>query len=820
MSKVRRSRCVSIATLTVLVYVIIFYVLNYSEHRPLGSAKWSSISLDFLGLRHFFMSGDTRLLDTWAEALFRKKLVESPDDNTMRMAKYVVDGPEKSRHVVPLPPFLRGKGENPHFTPFDPRLTFGIQLDDLNTQFASGVPLDQIQMRSFHWGDWTDLSSLNRKILLVVDSQETCESLNPLRYEKISGQKDLALDATEYCLSEEDVAYYLNHPHESPVHTGLLVNIIQLEFKTRYHVFDGPLRASQRIRILSSASFLHDFMPPPSAVHFLLPTGPKDYSSLHVPVSQDPINRIYLAQTPLAAAAAKKGRSIDLRKQLKQLVANVGQKTKTKLKYLKEIPHEDFIDKLEEIAAELSQETKLSHQDQLYLDSLKLSLNTTSPPKYFYEARLPLNERGWVSGGHYDWKFFKGLKINSDVHLPHLHGLILAWLRFTNANDITTWIAHGSLLGWYWNGLSFPWDADYDVQVPITDLHKLARKFNQTIIVDFGGDSSDNVRLGRFFLDCGTWISHRERGNGQNNIDARFIDMDSGLYVDITGLAVSSLMAPERYDKIIPGGQLRPTNRVQAPNPTAERRINNAAQLYNCRNKHFLSLLEISPLRLTMMEGVPAYIPKNFTQMLQIEYGEKGTVSLRFKAHLFLPKLRLWGSSIKVGRYTKEHSAQHPEVELEADKKIPLLTPDNLSVFSLSEEDYIELMSLDKELLFEYLVTKENTLFHQKEMDLLLQGESTEHLFFKDDEVGPPWKHLRPDISNFVAVKENRSFSKEMAEYVKMYEAYKAGKEYIPDEEPEKSFISWLLGKEPKEIPKKQSMPELINRPGANGFAP
>ena len=30
--------------------------------------------------------------------------------------------------------------------------------------------------------------------------------------------------------------------------------------------------------------------------------------------------------------------------------------------------------------------------------------------------------------------------------------MVRAWLKMTAAEDIETWIAHGTLLGWWWNG--------------------------------------------------------------------------------------------------------------------------------------------------------------------------------------------------------------------------------------------------------------------------------------------------------------------------------------------------------------------------------
>ena len=72
------------------------------------------------------------------------------------------------------------------------------------------------------------------------------------------------------------------------------------------------------------------------------------------------------------------------------------------------------------------------------------------------------------------------------------------------------------------------------------DLHKLSLQFNQTIVVE---DPEDG--FGRYFLDIGSFITLREKGNGNNNIDARFIDIDTGLYIDITALALSNSETPK-----------------------------------------------------------------------------------------------------------------------------------------------------------------------------------------------------------------------------------------------------------------------------------
>ena len=62
-----------------------------------------------------------------------------------------------------------------------------------------------------------------------------------------------------------------------------------------------------------------------------------------------------------------------------------------------------------------------------------------------------------LSGEHYDWRFYNGLTIhNAQQQSIILHRLLKNYLKFTQSNNLITWIAHGSLLSWYWNGINFP----------------------------------------------------------------------------------------------------------------------------------------------------------------------------------------------------------------------------------------------------------------------------------------------------------------------------------------------------------------------------
>jgi len=53
--------------------------------------------------------------------------------------------------------------------------------------------------------------------------------------------------------------------------------------------------------------------------------------------------------------------------------------------------------------------------------------------------------------GHYDARYFHGVVSDDERNSTQLH-MIHAYLNFFNEKGLDTWIAHGTLLGWWWNG--------------------------------------------------------------------------------------------------------------------------------------------------------------------------------------------------------------------------------------------------------------------------------------------------------------------------------------------------------------------------------
>ncbi|GEQ69205.1 hypothetical protein JCM33374_g2876 [Metschnikowia sp. JCM 33374] len=241
------------------------------------------------------------------------------------------------------------------------------------------------------------MTLLDRKILSVKNSKATCESLNPQKHEQSPTQSGIALDSRKYCFDDADIRMLLARNIRNQAFAPYLQKILSQPYTTGIHVFRCPVRASSRIRKMAAVSYLNDFMPAPLAVHFILPTSPQKYASLHVPVNQDIENRDRLINTPLATSAAKRGKTINLRKEVTSLAAHVNNKgAATNLKYEKEIVHEDFVDDSKKILEELGAKVEeLNFQEKNYFNSLQQSVRTKYPTKYFYEALLVSREKDW-----------------------------------------------------------------------------------------------------------------------------------------------------------------------------------------------------------------------------------------------------------------------------------------------------------------------------------------------------------------------------------------------------------------------------------------
>ncbi|OLL24825.1 Protein MNN4 [Neolecta irregularis DAH-3] len=223
--------------------------------------------------------------------------------------------------------------------------------------------------------------------------------------------------------------------------------------------------------------------------------------------------------------------------------------------------------------------------------------------KYFYEAG---NIYELI---HYDDRFFHYCLYPSERQ-ETLRDIVRAWLVWTESEGIESWLAHGSLIGWYWAGQNLPWDNDADVQVTLPTLDTLATHNMTTVTIDLsalplykGPNDLPPSQSGpvEFVIDINPNYVVR-KDDRANLIDARWIHKASGMYIDITGVAEIN---PETEPDIV-----------------------------SCKNNHHYSLDDIFPLKRTIHEGVKAWIPYNYERILIKEYGIQSLKLTNFKQYI------------------------------------------------------------------------------------------------------------------------------------------------------------------------------------------
>jgi len=215
--------------------------------------------------------------------------------------------------------------------------------------------------------------------------------------------------------------------------------------------------------------------------------------------------------------------------------------------------------------------------------------------KHFLEAD---NDRvGKEKSGlwHYDKRYFVKKFVNAERR-GQLIEIFGAWAKFADDNRIPYWIAHGSLVGWYWGSKILPWDEDIDIQMDSDVLSMLYYNSTNGIY-----EISD-----RYFFEINPHVLLRQFLRN-NVIDARVVDKETGLFIDITGLFVK---APTRsYEEL------------------------QSSQFWCCKSPHCYEKGSIYPLVRVIFEQIDTWRPYNFKDCLVSEYGYNALFKQEFRNH-------------------------------------------------------------------------------------------------------------------------------------------------------------------------------------------
>ncbi len=149
---------------------------------------------------------------------------------------------------------------------------------------------------------------------------------------------------------------------------------------------------------------------------------------------------------------------------------------------------------------------------------------------YQYFTEIDVYSKSKLVGAisHIDSRFgSRSEPLGVDELQSTLVALFKSYTKTMEDLGIETWLAHGTLLGHYWGRKILPWDTDIDVQVSMTTLRHLATKYNST---QYQHENST------YLLDINPHYLIVSTADVSNKIDARWIDMNYGKYIDITSI--------------------------------------------------------------------------------------------------------------------------------------------------------------------------------------------------------------------------------------------------------------------------------------------
>ncbi|WKT53896.1 LicD family [Fusarium oxysporum f. sp. vasinfectum] len=190
--------------------------------------------------------------------------------------------------------------------------------------------------------------------------------------------------------------------------------------------------------------------------------------------------------------------------------------------------------------------------------------------------------------------------------LPYQAAALVRWVH-GGRGGLPRGSPHGSLLAWHWNARIFPWEWDLDVHVHFRGLQELVSCCNGSVY-KYGTE-------GKYMLDVNAFVWERDgMVDPANRIDARWIDLATGLYVDIT--------AVEEADDAEGEGFLV------------------------AKDGHRYRKRDVLPLVAARFEGVEVLVPRNVTVVLENEYGREALVRRVFRGFRFHEDLREWEAII------------------------------------------------------------------------------------------------------------------------------------------------------------------------------
>ncbi|EGW35806.1 uncharacterized protein SPAPADRAFT_48767 [Spathaspora passalidarum NRRL Y-27907] len=596
----------------------------------------------------------------------------------------------------------------------DPRVTFAITLNWIYHQIK--VDPENVSF-PFNWADWVDLTYLNHQISKPVNEKIKCSDLiEHIHFNTPDDKAKSIADPMFFgCKNTQDLT-------EKEMEEMGLTNLDRMPgFFQFYHTVFKP---SEFIRMLQGKTYLLSKMPLPHQVIFLNDAGDDLTFQVDGKTTARELLKTYITNNSLEK---NKIITLDPIKEFQQLLDLQGANTYENLYDADKIYHMSRSwfhygsDNVTNQIERLTSQEELTPIERGYLTSLIISKEASekkphNEPMFFNTGTFRKTSMNNDDGGHYDWRFINGRWRDRYRHAILLERLLRSWFKFCQKNGIVSWINFGSLLGWYRNGAIYPFDLDMDIQMSMYHMTILGKKFNQTLVVE---DLHEGT--GKYFIEVGTFIHNRNKiGRYLNHIDARLIDADSGLYIDLTALATETKYSdvhPKFFKDIC-------DDRVEGPVLEDD----GDTEVYNDRNDWVYKFGNLSPLRLTFFEGVPFYVPKQIVKRMKFQYPCGTLNNFEFKQWYYIEQVGTW-------IHEKELFAVLNVAEIKKKGKINI-DKVKKQVENLTDEQLYTLISNDPATLSNYQLARRTSGFHTKEHQYLFTIDPELHKGINDPPEG------------------------------------------------------------------------------------
>lgn len=237
----------------------------------------------------------------------------------------------------------------------------------------------------------------------------------------------------------------------------------------------------------------------------------------------------------------------------------------------------------------------------------------------FFEAQLA------------DWRFFSlDILENPELRDRKMEVLIRAWIHFAESIGLKWWLAEEALMAWNWNGFHAPTINHAQVNVPVSELVNKLMAYNRTVVYDFK-DATDGL-YGAYYLDVNPFSVNPTSGKyGKyklNAVDARFIDIETGLKIEIFGMR--AYVDSSEVNRDLTMGQILDAKKAKA-------KVGDSALIYD-KNLNMMDLKLLTPLVPTHFENAVTYIPSHHKEILKTYYPQDKDKSslVGYKYHRFL----------------------------------------------------------------------------------------------------------------------------------------------------------------------------------------